>query len=252
MQWNKGDADSLIGTRVLLLQPAAYGIEFRPSLLKCRSGIHPRPYIKIVSISKFARILVWYERMSWHDPRRRHPQLAVFVRRKVRGHHTNHGVLLAIKLDVAANYRVIRSKIALPQAVAQHHNVIAAGRRVARHESTSENWIHSKQREKTWRRHCALDALGAITSGHAGLPAAGSRDLGEDMILRSPIQVVGGRGVARLHALKRLRNRYNAIRIRIWKRMQEHLVYDAEDRRGAADAECQGNDGDRGEAWVFD
>src|ERR1700722_5299099 len=127
-----------------------------------------------------------------------------------------------------------------------------ARRGVARNKRTSENWIHSKHSEEAGCHHRAFDPLWTIAGRHASLPAARRRYVGEDMILRGPIQVVSRRSVPSLRAFVGLRNLHNAIRFRIWKRMQQHLIDDTEDRRGAADAERQGNDGDRGEPWVLD
>src|SRR5580658_1101018 len=102
--------------------------------------------------------------MSRHAPRRRHPKLAILVRRKVLRHHAENGVLLAIEPDAAANDSAVGRKVTLPHAVSKHHNVVVTGLSIARLETASEDWTNSEQRKKIRRGHRAFNPLGTISA----------------------------------------------------------------------------------------
>src|SRR5580658_4853900 len=102
--------------------------------------------------------------MSRHTPRRRHPKLAILIRRKVQRHHAENGVLLAIQPDAAANDPAIGREVALPHAVPKHHNVIVTGLSIARLKAASEDRIYSEQRKKIRCSHRPPNTLGTISA----------------------------------------------------------------------------------------
>src|ERR1700691_23531 len=103
--------------------------------------------------------------MSWHPPRRGHPQFAALVGRKVQRHHAENRVRLAIEANAPADNRAIRRKIALPYSVSKHHNMIIAGLSITRFEAASEDWTDSEQRKKAWSRHRACNTFRTISRG---------------------------------------------------------------------------------------
>src|SRR5208337_146432 len=128
---------------ILRFQAAGNRIEFRVGLLRGHSWLQPRPDGKIVSVPELARIFVRHQRMGRYAPWRGQPQFTVLVRRKVRRHHSDNGILLPVKLDVAAHDRTIGSKGAVPKAIAEYHDVIIPRLCIARLQTATEDRTHS-------------------------------------------------------------------------------------------------------------
>src|ERR1035438_9621646 len=129
MQGQKAYADLVVRFRIFNLQAASDGIELRARLMRGHARLQPRPDVEIISVPELAWVLIGNQGMSGHAPGGGEPKFAVLVGRKVRRHHADNGVLLAIEADGAADNRAIRGKIALPQAIPKRDNVIVTGLR---------------------------------------------------------------------------------------------------------------------------
>ena len=80
-----------------------------------------------------------------------------------------------------------------------------------------------------------------------------TREVAEDGVPRSPLEIVGKRCFRSLIDLtvERLPQMDESIRLREWERAQQHGVDNAEDRGVCSDAERQREYGDNGKARIF-
>ncbi len=98
------------------------------------------------------------------------------------------------------------------------------------------------------RRHQAaseLDGFGA--TGQRDRVAGLRRHEVEDGVVSLPVQEVQRRDSVALASRRLLHDADDAIGVRVGKRLEQHRIHEAEDRRIGADADGKGQDGDGGE-----
>jgi hypothetical protein len=154
-----------------------------------------RPGVEVTAIAKFSWIFVRPKRMGGDIPRRRNPDFAVVVRRKIVRHHSDDGELVAIKHQVTSDHVAIGAVTARPKSLAEQRDVGVSRLGIFRAESSPEHWLCPEEQKELGRGHCRANAFRLLAAGEIRLPPARCSHRREDGILRRPIDKVRGRSV---------------------------------------------------------
>ncbi len=169
------------------------------------------------------------------------------------GHDADDGVEDMVELKRATDDMGIAVEVALPEFVVQHDHVLAASLRIGRLDAAAKQSVHTKE---------CVGVLGEIGADEVlGNRAAGDFHVGS----RKAKQVFNTAGLAQGFELRFHRRKpgwqigmlfvdedgiHDAVGIGVGEGVQKHGVDEREHRRRGADAECEREHGDGGEAGI--
>ena len=147
----------------------------------------------------------------------------------------------------------LTAETAMPEAVGDDGGIRASRGHLGGIETTSELRRHSQQAEEIAGDARGRDLLGLALAAEARADRVIDGDAREALRLVPDRFVFGERhgDGARLRVRRDLRDRDQFLRVAEGERPQEDGVHHAEDRGGGADAESQGENGDRAETRVL-
>ncbi len=132
-----------------------------------------------------------------------------------------------------------------------NHDRRVTGLFVGVNEEAAEERLGAEDGKEIGGSHRQIDPLSLIGEGEIRGSGEDGRELFEDNVLRAPIKKVGGRDLHASAVRGEFLNRHDAICLSIRKRTQQDAVDDAEDGRARADADCERDHHNRGEAGVL-
>ena len=161
------------------------------------------------------------------------------------------GVEFAIHVDFAADDVRIGAEMVAPELVGEDDDVIFSGDGFVGGEVAAEEGLFFDNFVEIAGRHeGALDALGAFAGGDIEISVAGGAHGLEDGIFALPLEEIAGGGDVAFTGDFRPDD-HELAGMRVGERGEQRGVDDAEDGGIGADAESQGEHGDRGEAGIF-
>jgi hypothetical protein len=153
-------------------------------------------------------------------------------------------------VDLLAEDARIAAEHALPQVVAEHHDRRIAGAILGRFEPPAQHRPHAEQRQQLVGGVGRLHPDRAITAGQRGRAELPGRDRRAAAAAGPEVPEVGRRqpDVRQVDLADDVGVQpRQPVRLVVRQRPQDDRVDDAEDRRGRADAEREGDDQHRGQ-----
>jgi hypothetical protein len=160
--------------------------------------------------------------------------------------HADDGERGAAERHGAAQDFGIGGEVRAPQAVADQGDRGGAMALVLGSEAASEHGLHTEHGQEVRRHAQHPEVLGALPAEDEGA-AEPDAEIGEDLATRAPVDVFGIRDRCRGIVRLQVPEEDQALRLRERQRPHQDRVNDAEHRRRGADAEPEGQHGDRGE-----
>jgi hypothetical protein len=163
-------------------------------------------------------------------------------------HHADHGERLAVEHELLVEHVRVAGEAACPEPVAQQRDALRAHLVLRGREGPPQLRLDA-QRGEYPRGHLApVQPLRLIGAGeHAGLPAKGDDSI-EDFVLIAQILEVLHRKAHVVDFFPPLRDEDQVLPFGVRKRLEQHAVDDAENRRVRPDAQGEGQHGQGGES----
>ena len=166
---------------------------------------------------------------------------------------TDDGVGLVAERDAGADDVGVAAELALPESVADDHDVAAVGGVFLRCEGAAEHDGRAEEAEVGFGDVDAVDLLGnGAGEVEAGTAEVVGGDILKDAGLGSPGVEVDRRGRGAVAFRKGVHELDHAVRFGIGERLEQDGVDDGEDGGVGSDAEGESGDGSYGERWTAD
>jgi hypothetical protein len=160
-------------------------------------------------------------------------------------------VALPVEQHRPTDHRGVAAEAALPERVAQHHHLVAAGLVLALEECAAQQRSHAEHFEIPRRGPCRDEPLGLPHAGEVRVPLLTGGKRGEDAQALAYVAIRGRREGRFLRSLAvDVVDGDQPVWREVRQRPQQHPVDDREERGVGADAEREGGDHDQGEAGV--
>lgn len=237
-------SDLMIGVGECLFQPRSDERHVGVSLLNRDPGLQPADGVERVA-STVAQAPARHIQ--------RGPQLRLKGEAEAGRHHTNDRVLARVQLQRLPHGFRVSSEAALPEGVAEDHDVILARLVLARRPGSAQDRIHAEQGEEIGFRRDAPDMVGLPLAAEVHLARPKEQGhVGKRAVLRFPVdEIRPGEGILAGRGLGFVKPD-QAVRIGIGERAQQDGIDDAEDGGVGPNAGGQGQDGYRRESTGFE
>jgi hypothetical protein len=229
----------IVRVRVLLLQPRRDHLQVRPRRLIGHPGFHPPDgVVRVISALP--------QGLAVHILR--NPGLRLPRKAEALGHHPHDGVLLRIQLHRPAHRLPIARKAAVPQCVAENHDLVFAGLVLALGPGSAQHRPHAQQRKEIGFRRQHEDVLRLPTGVqvHIARPEK-QRHVLKCAVLGSPIDEIRPREGISSRSRLRLVQAHQPVGIGIRQRAQQNRVDNAENSGIRADSDGQRSGRHQGE-----
>ena len=123
----------------------------------------------------------------------RHPEFIVLAGKlKLRRHDADNSDALAVQGDRLSDQVHIRTKTALPQAVAHDYHATCAGLIFLRRERSTELRFDAEQGEEAGGNAAALNSFRFANAGEIKTLVCDRGHAFKDLVLIAPVDIVGG------------------------------------------------------------
>jgi hypothetical protein len=168
--------------------------------------------------------------------------------REARRHHADHLVGHAVELDAAPDQGGVAGEAALPQRVAQHHDVRPAGAVFLGRDAAAEKGPRAEHREGARGDEADVDARRLAVAREVLRVEGPVRDPREARAALGVRAHLGGVDPGLVEAAPAVPDHHATRRVLVRQRREHDRVGQAEDRGARRDAERERADGEDGEA----
>src|SRR5205807_5237553 len=233
---------------ILLLKALRNGGHLGLRLSYGHSGFQARNHLEIMTVP-YSAVFV--------SPGQRSPQLRKLWKLKARLHHANDRIGMIIEGNLLSDYRWIGTEGSAPQIIAKNNHVTVAWLVFFGGQHPSQHRAFAEYGEKIRRNRRRYQGSRFTFAGQVKVFVAKNRHVFKDVVLFTPVEIIGGRnnkdGNTRKDLLRRhMPDLHQPFRILEGQRTKHYSVDDAKDSRIRADSQCQGDDCQNSECRTFE
>ena len=160
-------------------------------------------------------------------------------------HDADHRVRLFVQRDRLAKRVWIAAETALPEFMAQNHDLAVTGLVLLLREGAPETGLHSEQLKQIGRNPRADHPLRLVAAGEVEPLSDISRDPLEDFVLLLPLEEIRGRSGRQGELRLGTEDAHQLLGMRVRQRTQQDRVDHAENGAVRADGQAKRKNGDR-------
>ncbi len=221
----------------------ADGVHLRAGLLQAHAGLELAHRAEPVEVAGHVGGL----------ERQRLPDLGEgAVEHGAAGHDAGHLIGFVIEADGLADDGWVPAELALPEGMTQHYDFVFAELVFVGAEGAAERGANAQNVEVVGRDAHATQQGWLAGAGQGRGPAALGRHVFENLVLLDPVQIVEGGDAVGAAVGPLLQHAHDALGIGVGERVEQDRVDEAEDGRIGADAEGEGEKGDKSEAGALE